>query len=213
MPRMLVEVLVLGGEEGVDDELRHRLDRQIEPALVGVFGEQRAVGRVHPRHHRRLIILKLRIIRQVLGIMPQKAGDGGDRRRRTGWFPPRTESPRNRSRIFIENVPPGIRPPRRPLGSRPARRRTCRVTLHLAANPPEAPPMHRVSSLGFLFKLRPFGRAYGRVSGRPAVSSRRRGRRPHGSRSSLYRLRDRFRASGCARCRTRAIAGPAWLET
>ena len=75
---MLVEILVLGGEERVDDELRHRLDRQIEPALVGIFGEQRAVGGMHPRHHRRLIILKLRVVRQILGEMPQQAGDGGD---------------------------------------------------------------------------------------------------------------------------------------
>ena len=68
---MLVEILVLGGDEGVGDELWDRLDRQIEPALLGVFGQERAVGGMHPRHHRRLIILKLRIIRQVLGIMPQ----------------------------------------------------------------------------------------------------------------------------------------------
>ena len=69
-PAVLVEVLVLGGEERIDDEFRHRLDRKIEAALVGIFGKQRAVGGVHPRHHRRLIILQLRVIRQVLGIMP-----------------------------------------------------------------------------------------------------------------------------------------------
>ena len=75
---VLVEVLVLGGDEGVGDEFWNRLDRQIEAALIGVFGEQRAVGRMHPRHHRRLIILKLRIVRQVLGIMPQQAGGRGN---------------------------------------------------------------------------------------------------------------------------------------
>ncbi len=57
---MLIEILVLGGEEAVDHEFRHCLDRQIQPALPGVFGKQRAVGGVDPRHHRRLIILKLR---------------------------------------------------------------------------------------------------------------------------------------------------------
>ena len=42
---VLVEVLVLGRQEGADHDLRHRLDRQVEPALAGVFGEQRAVRR------------------------------------------------------------------------------------------------------------------------------------------------------------------------
>ena len=75
---MLVEVLVLGGEERVDDHLRHRLDRQIQPALLGVFAEQRAVGRMDARHHRRLVILQLRIVRQVLGKMPDQPCHGGD---------------------------------------------------------------------------------------------------------------------------------------
>ena len=77
-PAMLVEILVLGRDEGVDHHLRHRLDRQIQSALLGVFGEQRAVGRVHARHHRRFVILQLRIIRQVLGVMPHHSGDAGD---------------------------------------------------------------------------------------------------------------------------------------
>jgi hypothetical protein len=72
---VLVEILVLGGEERVDDELRHRLDRQIEPALLGEFAEQRAVGCVHPGHHRRLVVLQLRVIRQVLGEMPEQPCD------------------------------------------------------------------------------------------------------------------------------------------
>ena len=63
---VLVEVLVFGGEERVDHELWNRLDRQIEPALLGIFAEQRAVGGVHARHDRRLIILKLRVVRKVL---------------------------------------------------------------------------------------------------------------------------------------------------
>ena len=42
---MLVEVLVLGRQEGGGDELRHRLDRDVEAFLAGVFGEQAAVGR------------------------------------------------------------------------------------------------------------------------------------------------------------------------
>ena len=67
---MFVEILVLGGEEGVDHEFWNRLDRQIEPALPGVFAEQRAVRGMDAGHHRRLVILQLRIVGQVLGEMP-----------------------------------------------------------------------------------------------------------------------------------------------
>ncbi len=74
---MLIEVLVFGGDEGIGDEFRDRLDRQIEAALIGVFGQQRAVGGMHPRHHRRLVVLELRVVRQILGIMPQQARGRG----------------------------------------------------------------------------------------------------------------------------------------
>ncbi len=75
---MLVEILVLGRQERVDDELGNRLDRQIQPPFLGIFPEQRAVRRVNTRHHRRLIILKLRVIGQVLGEMPDQPGGSGD---------------------------------------------------------------------------------------------------------------------------------------
>ncbi len=77
-PVVLVEILVLGGQEGVDHHLRHGLDRNVEPALGGVFGDQRAVGGVHAGHHRRLVVLKLRVVRQVLGEVPEQAGGGAD---------------------------------------------------------------------------------------------------------------------------------------
>ena len=74
---MLVEVLILGGEEGIDHQFRHRLDRDVQAPLAGIFGDQRTVGRVHARHHRRLVVLQLRIVRQVLGVVPEQAGDRG----------------------------------------------------------------------------------------------------------------------------------------
>ena len=77
-PAVLVEVLVLGREEAVDHQLRHRLDRDVKPALARVFGDQRAVAGVHARHHRRLVVLELRVIRQVLGEMPEQPGRAGD---------------------------------------------------------------------------------------------------------------------------------------
>ena len=74
---MLVEVLVFRREERVDHELWHRLDRQIEAPLLGILTEQRTVGRMHARHHRRLVILKLGVVGQVLGEMPDRARDTG----------------------------------------------------------------------------------------------------------------------------------------
>jgi hypothetical protein len=75
---VLVEILVFSREERVDDELWNCLDRQVEAPFLGVLAEQRAVRRMHARHHRRLVILKLRIVRQVLGKMPDRARDAGD---------------------------------------------------------------------------------------------------------------------------------------
>ena len=64
-PAVLVEILVLRRQERVDHHFRDRLDWQIQSAFLGIFAEQRAVRSMDARHHWRLIILKLRIIRQV----------------------------------------------------------------------------------------------------------------------------------------------------
>ena len=101
---MLVEVLVLGREERVGDELWHRLDRQIEPPLLGILAEQRTVGRMHARHHRRLVILKLRIVRQVPGEIPDPACDAGHAARNT-TVPAVNRKPKNRTRKRIIEVP------------------------------------------------------------------------------------------------------------
>ena len=77
-PAMLVEILVLGSHERVRHQLGHRLDRQVEPPLAGVFGQQGAVARMDPGHDRRLVILQLRVIREVLGEMPEQAGRRGN---------------------------------------------------------------------------------------------------------------------------------------
>ena len=54
-----IEVLVLGGDEGVLDQRRNRRRGQIEAPLARIFGQQAAVGRVNARHHRRLVVLQL----------------------------------------------------------------------------------------------------------------------------------------------------------
>ena len=77
-PAVLVEALVFRGEEGVDDRLRHRLDRQVKAPFLGVLTEQRPVRRMHARHHRRLVVLQLRIVRQIAREMPDETSDGAN---------------------------------------------------------------------------------------------------------------------------------------
>ena len=55
---MAVEVLVLGRDEGVLDQVGNFVRREVEPSLAGVFGKQAAISRVDARHDRRLIILE-----------------------------------------------------------------------------------------------------------------------------------------------------------
>ena len=62
---MLVEILVLGGEEGRLDQVGDRLDRQIEAALARILGDQLAVGGMDARHHRRLVLRQAVVVRQV----------------------------------------------------------------------------------------------------------------------------------------------------
>jgi hypothetical protein len=75
---VLIEVLVLRRDEGVDHHLRDGLDWDVEPALRCVFGDQRTIGRMHARHHRRLVVLQLRVIREILGEMPEQACGGAN---------------------------------------------------------------------------------------------------------------------------------------
>ncbi len=63
---MAVEILVFGRDEGVLDEIGDGGGGQIEPPLVRIFGEQAAVGGVHARHHRRLVILQVAVVGQIL---------------------------------------------------------------------------------------------------------------------------------------------------
>ncbi len=90
---VLVEILVLGGDEGVDQPLGDRLDRRVEAALARILGEQRAVGRMNPGHDRGLIVLQLGIVRQRLGEVPHGARPPRPRPRRTRWCRPRTATP------------------------------------------------------------------------------------------------------------------------
>ena len=72
---MAVKILVLGGEEGVDDRLGNRLDRHEDAPLGRIFGEQPAVTRMYPGHDRRLIMRELLVIRQVTTEIPQSDPD------------------------------------------------------------------------------------------------------------------------------------------
>ncbi len=149
---MLIEVLVLCRDKGVGHELRDRLNGQIEPPLIGIFGKQRAVGRVDARHHRRLVILQLRIIRQVFGKMPQNAGHGTNRRNEKNGSGGEEEAEEAQEKLHRRSPPAPAAPcPGRIMAGRNGARTRPRACLRS----PATPPVHRVSSLGFLFKLRP----------------------------------------------------------
>ena len=74
---MVVEILVLGRHEGLNDGLRNGLDRQEEPPFVGVFGDEAAINGVEAGHDRRLVFLKRRVIGQILCLLPDIDTDRG----------------------------------------------------------------------------------------------------------------------------------------
>ncbi len=67
---VMIEILILGRDESFFHQGRDRKTRQIEPPLLGIFGQHRAVRRMNAGHHRRFVILELRIIRQILLELP-----------------------------------------------------------------------------------------------------------------------------------------------
>ena len=60
------EGLVLGRDEGLDQALRHLAHGHEEPALLGIFGQQRTIGGMDAGHHRRFVGGELLVVRQVL---------------------------------------------------------------------------------------------------------------------------------------------------
>ena len=75
---MLVEFLVLGRQNGFDQQLGDGLNRDKDAFLPGKLGQQPSIARMHPGHHRRFVIGKLLIIGQPLAIMPVNADDRAD---------------------------------------------------------------------------------------------------------------------------------------
>ena len=78
-PAVRIEVLVLGGDEGFLDQIGNRGGRQVKPALARIFRQQAAVGGVDAGHHRRLVVLELAEVGQILLVFPD---DGAEHRRR-----------------------------------------------------------------------------------------------------------------------------------
>ncbi len=82
---MLVEILVLGGQEGVDHPLRHGADRHEGALLHRIFGDQAAVAGIDAGGDRRLVMGQLVIVRQIVAIVPEQAqhasrGDDGQKK-------------------------------------------------------------------------------------------------------------------------------------
>ena len=72
---MAVEVLILGGKEGVDDPLRDGLDRHEDAPLGRVLGQQAAVSGMYPGRDRRLVMRELLIVRQIAAEIPDRDAD------------------------------------------------------------------------------------------------------------------------------------------
>ncbi len=91
---MGVEILVLGRDEGVLHQIGDGVGRQVKPALMGIFREDRSVAGMNAGHDRRVVILELRIVRQVLRIDVDQHADRRARRPRKQSRPSRRESRR-----------------------------------------------------------------------------------------------------------------------
>ena len=104
---VLVEALVLGGQERGDHQLGHDVDRHEDAPLAGVFGHQAAVVRVDARHHRRLVFGEAVIVGQIArGLPHEEAGHAGGRHeqhhaRRRNAKPSRLKSQLRRRRFFL----------------------------------------------------------------------------------------------------------------
>ena len=72
---MVVEGLVLGGQEGIDDPLRDRLDRDEQTVLDGELRQQPAVAGMDPGGDRRLIVGKPAIGRKAAAEMVRHEQD------------------------------------------------------------------------------------------------------------------------------------------
>jgi hypothetical protein len=62
---VLVEILVFGRNEGLQQLRRDRLDRLEQPAFARVLGQQGAVSGVDAGGYRRLIVLEDRVVREL----------------------------------------------------------------------------------------------------------------------------------------------------
>ena len=83
---MVVEGLVLGGQERIDDPLRDRLDRDEQTVLHGELRQQPAVAGMDPGRDRRFIGRKPAIDREAAGEMVhhEQASDAAQHRARGG---------------------------------------------------------------------------------------------------------------------------------
>ena len=78
--RMLVKILVLGGEKSIDDPARHGGDRHEDTALGGIFSEQLPIARMDPGHCRRFVIGELLVIGQAATIVIEQIKSAPTRR-------------------------------------------------------------------------------------------------------------------------------------
>ena len=108
-PAMLIEVLVLGGDEGLDDAFGNGGDRHVDAPLAREFGDQRAVIGVDAGHHRRLVFGEDLVVRQFARHLPQheggRAGDGDEHDHAGGEH----EAEKTQEKAAAASAPPVLR--------------------------------------------------------------------------------------------------------
>ncbi len=73
---MLIEILVLGRDEGLDHAVGNGGDRHVDAPLARELGDQPAVIGVDAGHHRRLVFGEHLVVRQFARHLPQDEGRG-----------------------------------------------------------------------------------------------------------------------------------------
>ena len=102
---MGVEVLVLGGQERMDQRFGNDLDRNEDPIFDRVLGKQTSISRIDPGHDRRRVVRKLRVIRKAFAEMLKSVYDTDDAEHRGDRQQPEQSSDNSQHQSALTAVP------------------------------------------------------------------------------------------------------------
>ena len=127
---VLVEVLVLGGDEGLPDLVGDLVDRREDAPLAGELVHERALAGVDAAERRRLVALELGVVGQVLAVDGDDGGEAGEAEHgcHRGPAEQEAEKPEDQSEHDSGSIAAGTSLPD-PLGKgqKPPRSRRCQT--------------------------------------------------------------------------------------